>query len=148
MAAFAIQARRSSILESLTRAGVVEDDRFAGDGMWVMKLDGVGRRPQARRWYNQLIRAQWVLRVERAGHRDEIDRGLRPALGEASVPEREVAQHLDLPDTLLAHVVVLVDAAFPPCALSALGRLVQSGLHHRTAAHLGRRAVRRDINDH
>src|SRR6184192_4946179 len=116
-------APASYVLEALARAAVVEHDRFSGHGVLVVERDRVGRGPEPRLRIHELIRSDGVLRVECPGHGDKIDRGLRPPLGEAAVPEREITQRLDLPYPVLAHVVVLVEATFPPGALPTLGRV-------------------------
>src|ERR1700722_5781356 len=146
--ALRIQTPTSSILESFARAAVVEHYRLAGHRVRIMKRHGIGRGPQPRRWVYQRVGTERILRVERLGHRNEVDRRLRPTLIEAAMPEREVSQRLDLPDAVFAHIVVLVDAALPPGALRPLGRLVQTGLHGRAAAYLRRAAVRRHVDDH
>ena len=115
-----------------------------------MEGDGVGRRPQPRARLDQGVGAERIAGIELAlvRHRDEVDRGLRPALGEAAVPEGIVTQRLDLPDAVLLHIFILVNAAFPPGALLALGGFVQAGLHLRAAADLGALPVGRDVDDH
>src|SRR5580700_12195326 len=107
----------SFILGPLACTAVVKHDGPAGNGMRVVERYRISGGPQARRRIDECIRSERVLRVAHLGHGDEIDRGLLPTFGEATVPEREVAQRLYLPDAILAHVVVLVDAALPPGAL-------------------------------
>src|SRR4051812_34544160 len=108
-----------------------------------MKRNRVSRGPQARLRLHVLIGTEWILREQGLCHGDEIDRCLLPALGEAAMPERKVAQRLDPPGIGLADKVVLVETAFPPGAWIALRALVQAGLHHRSAAHLGGFPIRR-----
>ena len=64
------------------------------------------------------------------------------------MPVRVVTEAQNLPDPSLAHVAVLVGAAFPPGALLAAGGLVQTGLHQGAATHAGRPAIRRHVDDH
>src|SRR6266403_1766864 len=138
----------SSILEPFARAAVVEHDRLTGHRMRVVERDGIGRRPQPRWRIHECIRSDGVLGVAPLRHGDKIERGFLPPLGEAAVPERVITQRPDLPSIVAAHVVVFVDATLPPCALPAIGRVMQPGLHYRASAYLGRAAVLRDVDDH
>ena len=108
----------------------------------------VRRGPQPRLGILERIGSQRVLRVAGAVHGDEVDRSLGPPFSEAAVPEGEITQRLDLPNAVLAHVVVLVEATLPPGALLTLGRVVQPRLHHRAAASLRRAAVGSHVDDH
>src|SRR5580692_1758216 len=146
--AAALLMARLPLLESFTRPAVVQNDGFACYRMRIVEGNGVGRRPKPRGRLNEGVRTQGVLRIERLGHGNEINRRLRPAFGKTAMPERKIAQRLDLPYAILANIVVFVDAAFPPCALLTLRRLVQSRLHHRPAAQAGSVAIRRDVDDH
>src|SRR5215469_645899 len=147
-AARATQAPNSSILESFARAAVVEHDRLARHRMRVMERDSVRRGPEARLRIHQFVGADRILRVEGLGHGLLVDRRLLPPFREAAVPEGVVAQRLDLPHAALANVLVLVNATLPPGALPPLGRLVQTCLHQRAAAYLGRATVPGDVDDH
>src|SRR5215475_12602537 len=109
--------------------------------MRVMERHRIRRGPQPRLGILELIGPLGIFRVTGGVHGDEVDRGLLPAFREAAMPEREIAQRLELPDTAVADVVVLVEATLPPGALLTLGRLVQSRLHHRAPASLRRPAV-------
>src|ERR1043165_6355275 len=117
--------------------------------MGMVEGHGIGRRPEARAGFDQGIGAERIAGVELAlvRHRDEVDRALRPALGEAAMPEGIITQRLDLPDAVLLHIFILVYAALPPGALIALGALVQAGLHLRAAADLGALPVGRHVDD-
>ncbi len=69
------------------------------------------------------------------------------------MPERPVLQPLDLPDSVLVDVAVLVEPAFPPlvegdlAGEGLLGRFVQPGLHHAPETALRRGEVVGDGDD-
>src|SRR5580698_10767015 len=128
--AAAVLMARLPLFESFTRPAVVQNDGFACYRMRIVEGNGGGRRPKPRGRLNEGVGTQGILRIQRLGHGNEINRRLRPAFGETAVPERKIAQRLDLPYPILTNEVVLVDAAFPPGALLALCRFVQSRLHH------------------
>src|SRR5271165_3057731 len=90
----------SSLFEAFTRPAVVDENGSTGHGMRKMERHGIGCRPQPRRRTDQRIRPQRVLGIQLRGHRDEIDGRLRPAFGEAAMPEREVAQRLYFPNAV------------------------------------------------
>ncbi len=76
---------------------------------------------------------------------------MRPALLERALVDAHVAAGPDFPDSALVHVVVLVEAAFPPLlrkhARAARPRLVAAGRHQVTKTPFGRLAVSGHVHD-
>src|SRR5579863_537662 len=94
ISALRTQSSSSAIRESLAGATIVQSDRLAGHRMRIVKRDGVGRGPEARWRIDQCIGTHGVLRKQKLRHRQEVDRGFRPALSKGAVPERVIAQCL------------------------------------------------------
>src|SRR5580700_3473299 len=92
--AAAVLMSRLPLFESFARPAVVKHDGFACHRMRVVKGNGVGRRPKPRCRLNEGVGTQGVLRIQRLGHGNEINRRLRPAFGKTAMPERKIAQRL------------------------------------------------------
>lgn len=82
---------------------------------------------------------------------DVVRLHVRPTLADFSMPEGEVPQFEDLPNSVLFDVFVLVDSAFPPLHQSpwvfVRYAVVRTGGHDSTESHPGMSPVVVDITD-
>jgi hypothetical protein len=108
-------------------------------------------RPQHQLLHN-LIWTERTLRVNLGIQRNELsDLLVAPASGEIRMPQWEILQLPDLPDTVLFDVLILVDATLPPLdeatGVSILDAFVGSGAHECTEASLSMVSIGGDIDD-